>query len=64
MLGLRGEHASPDDTSYLLCPSAAHSEKYFTSLIQDPSFKVKLSGSWETVVGELDTFGGFPMLSS
>ncbi len=34
-------------------------EKYFTGLIADPAFKIKLTGSWETVVGELDTYGEF-----
>lgn len=31
-------------------------EKYFTGLANDPSLKVKLTGSWETLVGPVDNF--------
>ncbi|KAJ3763434.1 NIPSNAP-domain-containing protein [Lentinula raphanica] len=31
-------------------------EKYYTGLIRDPNLHVKLSGSWETLVGQQDTF--------
>lgn len=33
-----------------------HSEEYYTGIIRDPELHVKLSGSWETLVGEQDTF--------
>ncbi len=32
-------------------------EKYFTGIAADPELKVKLTGSWETLIGEGDTFG-------
>jgi len=31
-------------------------EKYYTGIVSDPNLHVKLTGSWETVVGEQDTF--------
>lgn len=31
-------------------------EKYYTGIAEDPDMHVKLSGSWETIVGEQDTF--------
>jgi len=31
-------------------------EEYYTGIIRDPELQVKLSGSWETLVGEQDTF--------
>ncbi|PVG01847.1 NIPSNAP-domain-containing protein [Serendipita vermifera] len=35
----------------------AAAEKYYTGLIEDPDLHVKLTGSWETIVGpELDSF--------
>jgi hypothetical protein len=37
--------------------SWVYSEKYYTTLIEDPELHVKLTGGWETTVGpELDTF--------
>jgi len=36
---------------------APHREKFFTGLAQDPSLKVKLTGSWETLIGPVDNFG-------
>lgn len=33
------------------------SEKFFTGLAKDPSLKVKLTGSWETLIGPVDNFG-------
>lgn len=35
---------------------SGHSEKYFTGIKDDPALHVKLTGSWEVVVGEQDTF--------
>lgn len=36
----------------------AAAEKYFTGLVQDPELRVKLTGSWETMIGaDLDSFG-------
>jgi hypothetical protein len=32
-------------------------EEYYTKLARDPTFKVKLTGSWETLIGPLDNFG-------
>lgn len=32
------------------------SEKYYTGLIANSQLKVKLTGSWETLVGQQDTF--------
>ncbi|HEV7737398.1 MAG TPA: hypothetical protein VGO47_08535, partial [Chlamydiales bacterium] len=29
---------------------------YYAGIAQDPDFKVKLTGSWETLVGQQDTF--------
>jgi hypothetical protein len=43
--------------SYLRTLSDPQSEKFYTGVASDPKFKVKLTGSWETVVGEQDTFG-------
>ncbi|GJJ13172.1 hypothetical protein Clacol_007423 [Clathrus columnatus] len=42
-------------------PDAADSykkaaEKYYTGLIANPDLKVKLTGGWETLIGEQDTF--------
>jgi hypothetical protein len=34
-----------------------HSEEYFAGLAKDPSLKVKLTGSWETLIGPVDNFG-------
>jgi len=31
-------------------------EKYYSAIKDDPNLHVKLTGSWETIVGELDTF--------
>ncbi|KAJ3481582.1 hypothetical protein NLI96_g7562 [Meripilus lineatus] len=31
-------------------------EAYYTGIKNDPELRVKLTGSWETVIGELDTF--------
>lgn len=31
-------------------------EKHYSSLLADPDLHVKLTGSWETQIGELDTF--------
>ncbi|KAI0964234.1 hypothetical protein AcW1_001097 [Taiwanofungus camphoratus] len=31
-------------------------EKYYTAIKEDPELHVKLSGSWEAIVGEQDTF--------
>lgn len=39
----------------MLVPSK-HREEYYTGIIGDPELRVKLSGSWETLVGEQDTF--------
>ena len=33
------------------------SEDYYATVKDDPSLHVKLTGSWEIVVGEQDTFG-------
>lgn len=33
------------------------SETYYTGLVSDSQLHVKLTGSWETVVGEVDQFG-------
>jgi hypothetical protein len=32
------------------------SEKYYAGIADDPEAHVKLTGSWETLVGEQDTF--------
>lgn len=34
-----------------------HSEKYYAGIKDDPRLHVKLTGSWETLVGNQDTFG-------
>lgn len=34
-------------------------EKYYAGIKDDPQLHVKLTGSWETVVGQQDTFGMF-----
>ena len=31
-------------------------EEYYIGIIRDPELQVKLSGSWETLIGEQDTF--------
>jgi len=36
------------------------SEKYYTAIKDDPELHVKLTGSWETIVGEQDTFCEIP----
>lgn len=36
--------------------SSEHREEYYTGIIGDPELHVKLSGSWETLIGEQDTF--------
>ena len=33
------------------------SEKYYAGVKDDPRLHVKLTGSWETLVGNQDTFG-------
>lgn len=33
------------------------SEKYYAGIKDDPRLHVKLTGSWETLVGNQDTFG-------
>jgi hypothetical protein len=36
----------------------AAAEKYFTGLVNDQELRVKLTGSWETIIGaDLDSFG-------
>jgi len=32
-------------------------EKYYAGIKDDPELHVKLTGSWETLVGQQDTFG-------
>jgi hypothetical protein len=34
-------------------------EKYYAGIKDDPELHVKLTGSWETLVGQQDTFGRF-----
>lgn len=34
-----------------------HREKYYTGVAGDSNLKIKLTGSWETIVGAQDTFG-------
>jgi len=34
-----------------------HREKYYTGVVGDSNLKIKLTGSWETIVGAQDTFG-------
>lgn len=41
-------------TSFDLTPSI--SEAYYTAIKDDPELHVKLTGSWESVVGEQDVF--------
>jgi hypothetical protein len=36
--------------------SPCYREKYYSAIKDDPNLHVKLTGSWETIVGELDTF--------
>lgn len=36
----------------------ARSERYYAGIKDDPRLHVKLTGSWETLVGNQDTFGG------
>lgn len=38
----------------LMC--AVRREEYYATIKDDPELHVKLTGSWETVVGEQDTF--------
>ena len=40
----------------LILISSKHREEYYTGIIKDPELCTKLSGSWETLVGEQDTF--------
>lgn len=35
------------------------SEKYYVGIKDDPRLHVKLTGSWETLVGNQDTFGAW-----
>lgn len=35
------------------------SEAFFTGITADSNLHVKLTGSWETMVGEMDTYGEF-----
>lgn len=49
-------------------PGYAHEYKdliaqYYSKIIQSDNPDVKLTGSWEVVVGDLDTFCGAPSLS-
>ena len=38
----------------------AAAEKYYTGLVDDPELHVKLTGSWETLLGpDMDSFGAF-----
>lgn len=40
-----------------LCSNAGLTrEAYYTGLVKDESLQIKLTGNWETVVGEQDTF--------
>jgi hypothetical protein len=32
-------------------------KEFYTSLAEDSDLKVKLTGGWEVIVGELDSFG-------
>jgi len=41
---------------WLMIVSSKRRGEYYTGLISDPELQVKLSGSWETLVGEQDTF--------
>lgn len=38
------------------CLSVSSRQDYYAAIKDDPSLHVKLTGSWETVVGEQDTF--------
>ena len=40
----------------------ASSEKYYAGIKDDTRLHVKLTGSWETLVGEQDVFGDYPYL--
>lgn len=40
-----------------LGPFTFDREKFYTGIKSDPSLHVKLTGSWEVVVGENDMFG-------
>lgn len=40
----------------LLILSPFHSKRFYTAIKDDPELQVKLTGSWETLVGEQDTF--------
>jgi len=45
------------DSCYLLIFSIEIiSEQYYRGIQEDPELKVKLTGNWETLVGEQDTF--------
>lgn len=37
--------------------TSVRSEKYYAAIKDDPRLHVKLTGSWETLVGSQDTFG-------
>jgi len=50
--GFEVHHVKPDATDAY--KKAA--EKYYSAIKDDPKLHVKLTGSWETVVGEQDTF--------
>lgn len=41
-----------------------HSERYYTGLRDDPELRIKLSGNFEAIVGEQDTFCMSTRLSS
>ena len=36
--------------------SSKRREEYYTGIISDPELQIKLSGSWDTLVGEQDIF--------
>lgn len=38
-------------------------EEYYGNLAANKDYDMKLTGSWEVVVGELDTFCGAPLLN-
>lgn len=41
----------------------AAAEKYFTGLVNDKELRVKLTGSWETIIGaDLDCFGAYYLI--
>lgn len=47
--------------SLFMCDAyvVGYSEKYYGAIKDDPKLHVKLTGSWETIVGEQDTFCEF-----